>query len=267
MKFAYLALALSVLPAGSQDLADKQRRQDAFDRYQAGIKSMRSEAWDQAEREFKAAIRLDPLLTLAHYGLGQTYMAVKSYPDAVKAFEGCNEAYMKVASLQITDSALADQRRNDEIRELREAITAFQSGPLKSYQVQNQVLKLESRLNELERQKSRGPQAAEIPAEFSLALGSTLQERGAAAGRGTLQGRAQGQPEDGGGPQQRRGRLHADGPVRRGQGRDQAGREVRLQGQPSVQDRPGAAAQRTLNGSRTSTTLPVSSSLTTSTIS
>jgi tetratricopeptide (TPR) repeat protein len=179
MKFAYLALALSVLPAGSQDLADKQRRQDAFDRYQAGIKSMRSEAWDQAEREFKAAIRLDPLLTLAHYGLGQTYMAVKSYPDAVKAFEGCNEAYMKVASLQITDSALADQRRNDEIRELREAITAFQSGPLKSYQVQNQVLKLESRLNELERQKSRGPQAAEIPAEFSLALGSAHYRNGA----------------------------------------------------------------------------------------
>src|SRR5262245_51073388 len=167
-----LAAALVVLPALGQELVDKQKRQEAFDRYQAGIKQMRSEAWDQAEREFKAAIKLDPLLTLAHYSLGQTYMAVKRYPEAVKAFEGCNEAYMKVAGLEISDSALADQRRTEEIRELREAIKGFQSGAYKSYEAQNRVLKLEARLSDLERAQSRGRQTAEIPAEFSLALGS-----------------------------------------------------------------------------------------------
>ena len=171
-----IALAVAAVAFSSHALAqeppDKQKRQEAFRHYQAGITHMRSEAWDQAEREFKAALKLDPLMTLAHYSLGQTYMSTKSYPDAVKAFEACNDAYMKLASLEITDSALSDQRRHEEIRELREAIQGFQSGTLKSYQVQMQVLKLESRLAELERSKSRGRTTAEIPAEFSLALGS-----------------------------------------------------------------------------------------------
>ena len=178
MKLALLAFALSVL-APSQELADKQKRQEAFDRYQAGMKHMRSESWDEAEREFKAAVRLDPLMTLAYYSLGQTYMATKRFPDAVKAFEACNEAYLKVASLEITDSALADQRRHEEIRELREAINGFSSGALKSYQAQNQVLKLESRLAELESARSRGRSSAAIPAEFSLALGSAHYRNGA----------------------------------------------------------------------------------------
>jgi tetratricopeptide (TPR) repeat protein len=174
-------LAAAFLPhtALAQEPPDKQKRQEAFRHYQAGITHMRSEDWDQAAREFKAAIRLDPLMTLAHYSLGQTYMATKSYPDAVKAFEACNEAYMKLASLEITDSALSDQRRHEEIRELREAIQGFQSGTLKTSQVQMQVLKLENRLAELERTKSRGTQTAEIPAEFSLALGSAHFRSGA----------------------------------------------------------------------------------------
>jgi tetratricopeptide (TPR) repeat protein len=167
-----VTLSVLALPAPSQDLVDKQKRQDAFDRYQSGITHMRSEDWDEAERQFKAAIKLDPLLNLAHYSLGETYMATKRYPDAVKAFEACNDAYMKLAALEITDSALSDQRRHEEIRELREAIQGFQSGTLKSYQVQMQVLKLENRLAELERSRSRGRSGAEIPAAFSLALGS-----------------------------------------------------------------------------------------------
>ncbi len=174
-----VATALVSAQAASQDLPDKHKRQQALQRYQAGLGHMRAEDWDAAEREFKAAIRLDPFLTLAHYSLGQTHMATRRYTEAVKAFESCNDAYMKVASLEITDSVLADQRRHEEIRELREAIRGFQTGVLKSYQAQNQILRLENRLQELERQKSRGPSGAEIPAEFSLALGSAHFRSGA----------------------------------------------------------------------------------------
>lgn len=175
LRFALSLAGVVMLATASlhaQESPDKQKRQEALSHYQAGIKHMRSEDWPAAEREFKSAIQLDPLLTLAHYSLGQTYMATKRYPDAIKAFEACNEAYMKVAGLGITDSNLADQRRHEEIRELREAINQYQTGALKSNQAQNQILKLESRLAELERQKGRGAQGAEIPAEFSLALGS-----------------------------------------------------------------------------------------------
>ncbi len=164
--------ALAFHGAGAQDMADKQKRQAALEHYREGERHMRSEKWDVAEREFKAAVAIDPLLTLAHYGLGQTYMATRRYPDAVGAFHACNDAYLAVASLAITDSVVADQRRDDEIRELRESIRLYQSGYMKSVQAQNAVLRLENRLQELERTKQRGPSSAEIPAGFSLALGS-----------------------------------------------------------------------------------------------
>jgi tetratricopeptide (TPR) repeat protein len=162
----------TALPVAAVESVDKQRRQAALEHYREGERHMRSEKWDVAEREFRAAIVQDPLLTLAHYSLGQTYMATRRYPDAVSAFTACNEAYMALAGLAVTDSAIVDQRRDDEIRELRDTITAYQSGLAKSLQAQNTVLRLENRLQELERQKQRGPSSMELPAGFSLALGS-----------------------------------------------------------------------------------------------
>jgi tetratricopeptide (TPR) repeat protein len=162
-------LGLALAPG---EMADKATREAALEHYREGARHMRSEKWDVAESEFKIALAMDPLLTLAHYSLGQTYMATRRYPDAVKAFQACNQSYMTVAGLAITDSVVADQRRDDEMRELRESIRAYQSGQTKTLQAQNAVLRLENRLQELERQKQRGPTSAEIPAEFALALGS-----------------------------------------------------------------------------------------------
>src|SRR5262245_37257382 len=76
----------TAFPASAVESVDKQRRQAALEHYREGERHMRSEKWDVAEREFKAAIVQDPLLTLAHYSLGQTYMATRRYPDAVSAF-------------------------------------------------------------------------------------------------------------------------------------------------------------------------------------
>ena len=57
----------------------------AVQHLRAGQEALQSERFDEAEREFKSAIDLDPLLELAHYGLGQTYMATRRYVEAVKA--------------------------------------------------------------------------------------------------------------------------------------------------------------------------------------
>lgn len=56
---------------------------DAMRHLALGQEAMHAEHWDNARAEFKAAIRLEPMLEMAHYGLGQVYMATKRFPEAV----------------------------------------------------------------------------------------------------------------------------------------------------------------------------------------
>lgn len=90
----------------------------------------------------------------------------------MQAFQDCRETHRKLVGLQQSNSALADQRREEEIRELRESIRLIKSGTVKSAGGQNMVLKLESRVSQLENERSRGVTAEDTPAEVSLALGS-----------------------------------------------------------------------------------------------
>ncbi len=177
MMFPALTLAALVLTsqAATQPLAEavsEQNRKEAFEHYRAGLEKMKDESWEEAAREFRAAVKLDPLFVMAHYGLGQSRMALRRYPEAVEAFFGCREAYHKLAALQQSDRALADQRRDDEIRELRESLRLFQSGTVKATNTLAMILRLETRLAQLETERRRGIQKIETPAEFSLALGS-----------------------------------------------------------------------------------------------
>lgn len=173
-----LTLAASILMAAFHlGVADtnpisEQNRQSARQHYRAGLEAMRDESWEKAAEEFRAAVQLDRLLVMAHYGLGQSAMATRDYAAAVQAFLGCRGAHHELAALQHSNRALADQRRDDEIRELRESIRLFQGGGAKTFSVQNTVLRLETRLQQLESDRRRGSQTVETPAEFSLALGS-----------------------------------------------------------------------------------------------
>lgn len=176
---APLTLTLVLLaapPAGTQlpeaSQISRQDREQAQQHYRAGLERMRDESWEEAEAEFRAAVRLDPLLVMAHYGMGQARMNLKRYPEAVQAFLACRDTHRKLAALQETDRALADQRRDDEIRELRESLRLFQSGTVKATNVQSMLIRLEARLQQLETDRRKGIHAIETPAEFSLALGS-----------------------------------------------------------------------------------------------
>jgi tetratricopeptide (TPR) repeat protein len=173
LTFTLLA-ALAAAPAPAGPLADDVTRRQALEHYRAGQELMFAEAWERAEVEFKAAIRLDPLMVLAHYGLGQTYMATKRYPEAVRAFNATIGAHKEMDSLRMVDQAQADQRVDDQIRELQDGIRAIQgSAKLAAMGLkENNILKLEEQVRNLENSKRRGTGAAEIPAEFSLALGS-----------------------------------------------------------------------------------------------
>ncbi len=168
--------------AGGGEVSEHAHR-EALEHYRAGQGYMYAESWPEAEQEFRAAIGLDPHLVLAHYALGQTFMSMKDYPRAVKAFTGAREAFLRLAALAATDRAKVDQQRDEEVRELRDAIRMIRSQYQKmvaaGQQPDNAILKLESRIRDLETFKQKGAGTVEVPAEFSLALGSAYFRTGA----------------------------------------------------------------------------------------
>ena len=175
-----LIVSVVLLAVAASGTVDDRAHREALEHYRAGQTLMYAETWTEAEREFRAAIKLDPLLVLAHYALGQSYMNMKQYPDAVKAFTGCRQAYLDVSALQAGNKVRGDMRRDEEIQELRDSVRTIQSGVIKLAQPELTILKLEERIHDLENVKRRGAEGIlEVPAEFSLALGRAYFRSGA----------------------------------------------------------------------------------------
>jgi tetratricopeptide (TPR) repeat protein len=171
---AALALLWLGAPAGADpaDGLEEQQRRDALKHYRKGDEALHAEKLEEAAREFNTAIRLDPLLTVAHYGLGQSYMGLRRYPDAVKAFEGCREAFLAVSNLGLRNAAEADRRRTEAIQALRESIALLQRNTRLATANQNSVRQLEERVRELERARQGGGEGLDVPAEVPFSLGS-----------------------------------------------------------------------------------------------
>jgi tetratricopeptide (TPR) repeat protein len=178
MRQVVVALLLIVgvttaLQAAQVQLADELTRRQALDRYRAGEELMQAELWEKAAREFQAAIDLDPLFTLAHYSLGQAYMALKRPASALQAYLDCREAYQRLSALGQRERIEMEKRREDEIREIRSSIEALRSGRVKSATLIPTMTRYEERLRMLEQGRMRSAQQRdEIPPELSLALGS-----------------------------------------------------------------------------------------------
>lgn len=178
MRIVALTLALFVAAAGTarSQTVDDAKHREALQHYRAGQEFLSSERFDRAAEEFSKAIDLDPLLTLAHYGLGQSYMNLKRYASAVQAFNGCKEAYQRLAAMRQTDAFRSDRNTDDEINALRDRLVAVRSGTLKgSAGGPAAEAQIESRLEELEGMKrGRRFDKAEtaVPGEVHLALGS-----------------------------------------------------------------------------------------------
>lgn len=172
--WAVLAAALSAAAPAPQpaDPRAEQQRRMALAHYERGRDALYAERFEEAEHEFAEAIKLDPLLTLGHYGLGQAEMALKRYPEAVQAFTGCREAYRQIATLALKSAGAAEEHRQQEIQILRSDIATLQASPLLTARNQPSIRRLEDRVRDLE-YKRTGPDAKfEPPAGVSLALGS-----------------------------------------------------------------------------------------------
>jgi tetratricopeptide (TPR) repeat protein len=168
-RIACLAPVLAAAVVGSigaQKLADEPSHREALQRLRAGQELMSAEQFERAAEEFGKAIKQDPLISIAHYQLGQAYMNLRRYPSAIKAYKDCMDAMLQLYTLQQSNQFQAEKRRDDEIRELKTMLnTGKVAGALMS-------MSLEQHLRDLENQRSSMGGAFRPPADVLLALGS-----------------------------------------------------------------------------------------------
>jgi tetratricopeptide (TPR) repeat protein len=162
-----LVLATALAAAGAQSIPDERSRREAVASYRTGQQLMAEEKFAAAADNFMKAINKDPLFTLAHYSLGQAYMNLRQYLDAVKAFEACIDASRQLYALSETNKFEVEKQRTDDIREARETVATLQRSGHTA-----QALRAEQHLADLQNQKTSMSTAFRPPAEVLLSLGS-----------------------------------------------------------------------------------------------
>lgn len=170
-----LMVSLLVLASSSimgQKIADEPSRQEALRLFRNGQQLMASEQFERAADSFSSAIAKDGLLTVAHYGLGQAYMNLERFADAVGAYKGCIDASRVLHGLRQTNQFEVDRQRQDSIRALKETLGPnVKLDPLKRTQIEQQ-------LRDLENQRISIDAPFQAPAEVLLALGSAYFRNG-----------------------------------------------------------------------------------------
>ncbi len=164
-------LLVSAAQSPAQLSADRQR---AEMHYKEGWQALRAESWDEAAKEFRAAIELYPRMTLAYYGLGRAEMGRKHYPDAIHAYEQCRDIYIRDAGQRFSADADAMRARQDQQMELKEAVRQMTSGP-QSQRSQETARQMQNQMRLNQQNMDRGLNVsidASVPPFVSVALGS-----------------------------------------------------------------------------------------------
>jgi tetratricopeptide (TPR) repeat protein len=171
-------IAFVAAPAFTQPSRDHL---DAMRHLRLGQENMHAEQWDKAEAEFQAAIKLEASLEMAHYGLGQVYMATKRFPEAAKAYLGCREAFVSNTARRATNDLDALRALDDEIRSLEDEKTLLLSGRVTAM-TSSGPIDLDRRISDLKSRRFRDAKAPpETPAWISIALGSAYFRSGSMA--------------------------------------------------------------------------------------
>lgn len=183
MRHMLLAVACALtVPAtlAADDVVERQHRAEAALHASAGDSALRTESYEEAVREFRAAIQLDPQLVLAYYRLGQAFMALKRYPDAVDTYIRCREIYRERASLTQRERDRIDRERRDQIHELTELLRNLERAASQNRRsLGGQITRVEERIRVLESTALKGAdQPLQVPAWLSLALGSAYLRQG-----------------------------------------------------------------------------------------
>jgi Tfp pilus assembly protein PilF len=142
--------------------------------YRLGWESLRSEAFEAAEKSFLQAIDLDPKFTLAYYGLGKSYMGLHRYPNAVMAFRTCRDLYVTKAGEKFSGQFDANRQRQDRLTELRDLARQYTTGP-QTQQTADVLRQIQNAIRQTQDDTMRGINVnidASAPAFVSVALGS-----------------------------------------------------------------------------------------------
>ena len=170
--FVVASALLHAIPVdGGQKFADDLSRREATRRFRAGQELMSAEKFERAVEEFTKAIESDPLMSLAHYQLGQANMNLRRYASAIKAYKDCMEVERQLFSLKQTNRFEVEKQREDEMRELRSILDRNKGRA-------DTLLALETRLRDLENQRSVTGGAFQPPPPVLLALGSAYFRNG-----------------------------------------------------------------------------------------
>jgi len=177
---ALTALVFSAPASRGQSLYHLDPDQQRADRhYRLGWEAFRAEDWTHAAKEFQEAIDIKPRFTLAYYGLGRSYMGLKRFPDAIKAYENCRGLYEAVAAEKFHGAQEADLMRQQDIDAIRIAINTLnsRSGAGQVNQgTQNQVRQLRDAQQRIQLKRdainNNISMTSEVPGFVSLALGS-----------------------------------------------------------------------------------------------
>jgi tetratricopeptide (TPR) repeat protein len=142
-----------------------------------GQRLMSEDAFEEAAKAFQEAIALEPLLMMAHYGLGTARMGQKDYAAAVTAFEAARQAFQERAARNAARQFKSATAREARVRVLREAIRnvpepsgAGGGGGAAARQEGIQRREWEAELAALEATQESGP--PKPPPGLLLALGS-----------------------------------------------------------------------------------------------
>ena len=147
-------------------------RQSALTHLRAGQEALARERYQEAEREFREAIRLNPRLELAHYGLGQVFMAIRQYQQAVDRFTICRDLFQHNTADDEDARASQQRRLDDQIQSKRDELRMLASGRIRTT-MPGSVDRVRSELSQLERLRQRGRESVgPMPPFILTALGS-----------------------------------------------------------------------------------------------
>jgi tetratricopeptide (TPR) repeat protein len=157
---------LAVRSSGAQITPSDPNLREAVTHYREAQGLLEAENWERAAAEFREAIRLYPLFTDAHYGLGQANMAMHRYTTAALAFQECLASARTIYDLRDKARVNADRQLLEDIAQMRDTLRRRGGeATLRGRQLDQQVTTL------LNQRASLG-EPYEPPAPVLLALGS-----------------------------------------------------------------------------------------------
>jgi Flp pilus assembly protein TadD len=177
-----LASIVAAAPAAAQPIGKEHA--EALKHLRLGQENLRTEKWDKAQTEFKEAIRLDPLLELAHYGLGQAHMGLKQFDRAVAAYIACRDVFHAQAGRAASSQMENEQRIVEQIQQLQDQKTQLQAKNFtgSSSLAAGALNRIDMMITELQSRRNQTADAApRTPTWISIALGSAYFRSGAMA--------------------------------------------------------------------------------------